>query len=173
MDNEQATQSPKASKTPIFVAAAVLVIVIIAIVAFVVSKSSSSESEEALETQTGTQEVQNQQVQNTSPSGVMTEKNAYKDGTYEAVGNYVSPGGEESIDVTVTLKGGVVSDAKVVSNAFRPTSKQMQASFIGGFKEQVVGKSIDEIHLTKVAASSLAPKGFNDAVEKIKNQAKS
>jgi hypothetical protein len=86
---------------------------------------------------------------------------------------YTSPGGAESIDVTLTLKDGVVEEAEVVSNATRPISKQMQTSFIGGYKELVVGKKLDEINLTKVSASSLTPKGFNDAVEKIKAQAQS
>ena len=37
----------------------------------------------------------------------------------------------------------------------------------------VVGKNIDEVAITKVAGSSLTPKGFTDALEKIKADAKS
>ncbi len=36
----------------------------------------------------------------------------------------------------------------------------------------VVGKKIDEVQLTKVAGSSLTPKGFMDALEKVKTEAK-
>lgn len=174
MENETPQQSAStsgSSKTPIYIAAAVVVVVVIAIVAFMASGNSQNTSEEAMEAQSNTQEAGQQEEQSSVPAETMPDNDAYKDGSYEAVGNYVSPGGEESIDVTLTLNGGIVEDATVVSNATRPISKQMQASFIGGFEEQVVGKSINEINLTKVAASSLAPKGFNDAIEKIKAQA--
>jgi uncharacterized protein with FMN-binding domain len=96
---------------------------------------------------------------------------SYKDGTYTATGNYTSPGGAESIEVTVTLADGVITDASVVSDAFRPESKMMQGQFISGFKAQVVGKKITDVKLTKVSGSSLTPKGWNDAIAKIQAQA--
>lgn len=167
MENEVSTASK--SKMPVILIAAVVVIIIIGVVVFAMSKKSEESSESAAGEQMENQAVTSPTV---APTSVMMEKATYKDGTYKAEGDYVSPGGAESLDVSLTLKNGTVTDAIVKSNAFRPTSKQMQASFISGYKEQVVGKKIDEIHLTKVAASSLAPKGFNDAVEKIKAQAK-
>lgn len=96
----------------------------------------------------------------------------YVDGQYEAVGEYRSPGGDETIDVLLTLESGVVVDATVVSNATLPNSVQFQGMFVENFKEQVVGKNIDDLDLTHVSGSSLTPKGFNDAVEKIKRQAR-
>lgn len=117
-----------------------------------------------------------QMTQNSNPTLMVIPDGetvgAYKNGTYKAEGNYVSPGGPESIDVSVTLTDGVITDATVVSNAERPMSKQMQGQFIGGYKAQVIGKNIDEIKLTKVSGSSLTPKGFNEALEEIKTQAK-
>jgi len=103
---------------------------------------------------------------------VDTKKTVYKSGTYTTTGNYTSPGGAESIKVTVTLVNDVITDATVVSNAFRPNSIQFQGQFISGFKQLVIGKNIDEVQLDKVAGSSLTPKGFNDAIIKIKAQAK-
>jgi uncharacterized protein with FMN-binding domain len=41
----------------------------------------------------------------------------YKDGTYNATGSYVSPNGEESIELTVTLKGGIITSTSVVGDA--------------------------------------------------------
>mgnify|MGYP001584885202 FL=1 len=99
--------------------------------------------------------------------------NDYKDGVYEVKGDYVSPGGDEQIDVKLTLKGNVVSEAEVVSLAVRPNSVKFQGQFVAGYKEFVVGKNIDEINIQKVSGSSLTPKGFKDALEKIKVQAKS
>jgi len=98
---------------------------------------------------------------------------SYKNGTYTKTGNYVSPGGPEQIEVTVVLADGVIKDATVVSKATLDGSKMFQAKFIEGFKEQVIGKSIDSVMLDKVSGSSLTPKGFNDALDQVKAQAKS
>ena len=98
--------------------------------------------------------------------------NKYKDGTYSAVGDYVSPGGDEQIGLQITLKGDVIVDAKVESKAFRKNTIKFQGIFISNFSPFVVGKKIDEVFLDKVSGSSLTPKGFNDALQKIKVEAK-
>lgn len=97
----------------------------------------------------------------------------YADGTYSSNGNYISPAGPEQVSVTLTLANGVITDAQFQGHAQHPTSRQMQGQFSAGFFEHVVGKNIDELKLTVVNGSSLTPKGFNDAVEKIKEQARS
>ena len=107
-----------------------------------------------------------------APTPPVASTDVYKDGTYSATGNYVSPGGAESIRVTLTLKDDVIVDITTVSNAFRPESKIYQGKFISGYKTLVVGKKIDEVELTKVSGSSLTPKGFRDALAQIKTQAK-
>ncbi len=96
----------------------------------------------------------------------------YKDGTYKAVGNYVSPGGPREVNLTLTLKDGVVTDSVFQGLATDPTSKRFQGEFTEGYKPMVVGKNIDAIAITKVSGSSLTPKGFTDALEKIKVEAK-
>jgi len=96
---------------------------------------------------------------------------SYKDGTYEAIGHYNSPGGAETIDVTLTLKDGIVSGANVVSQAFRSESQEYQGKFISGYKQYVIGKDISTLKLDRVSGSSLTPKGFNDAVSQIKTEA--
>jgi uncharacterized protein with FMN-binding domain len=111
-----------------------------------------------------------------TPESTMTQtvnSSNYKDGVYTVKGDYTSPGGAEQIDVKLTVKGNVVSDAEVVSLAERPISKKFQGEFVAGYKEFVVGKKLEEIKITKVSGSSLTPKGFTDALEKIKAQAKS
>ena len=98
---------------------------------------------------------------------------SYKDGTYSATGSYLSPGGQESVDVQVTLKGGVVEDATVSPHPASATSTQYQGEFVANFKPLVVGKSINDIKLSRVAGSSLTSGGFNQAIEKIKDEATS
>ncbi len=96
----------------------------------------------------------------------------YKNGTYTAVGSYNSPGGLEKIKVSLTLQNDTVVEAITVGEASSPTSKEYQAQFISGFRPSVVGKNITAISLDVVSGSSLTSQGFNDAVLKIKTQAK-
>ncbi len=96
----------------------------------------------------------------------------YKDGVYDAIGNYTSPGGAEEIGLTITLKDNIIVDSGFEVKATRPTSKQLQGVFSENYKQYVIGKNINEVNLTKVSSSSLTPKGFNDALNKIKIEAK-
>lgn len=104
-----------------------------------------------------------------SPSSTTTEV-VVKDGTYQADGNYTSPAGPESIGVKLTLKDGLVSDVIVEVKATHPASKKMQIAFAGGIKEQVIGKKLSDLNITKVAGSSLTGGGFNQALQKIKSE---
>lgn len=97
----------------------------------------------------------------------------YKDGTYTATGNYSSPGGNENITVTVTLKGGVIIDTSTVAGATDLDSKEYQEEFISGYQSLVVGKNISSVSLSRVSGSSLTSEGFNNALSQIKSQAQS
>ncbi len=103
----------------------------------------------------------------------VTTGQTYKDGTYTAVGEYMSPGGPEQIGLSLTVKNNVITDATFTPKAERPMSVRFQDMFAAGYKEFVVGKKLDEVNLTKVSGSSLTPKGFNDALAKIKAEATS
>ena len=96
----------------------------------------------------------------------------FKDGTYSAVGSYISPAGAEQIGVNLTVKGNVVTTVAVQPMATRPMSLRFQTAVKDNVSQYVVGKKLSEIQLDKVAGSSLTPKGFNDALIKIKSQAK-
>ncbi|MDP9692632.1 UNVERIFIED_ORG: uncharacterized protein with FMN-binding domain [Arthrobacter globiformis] len=95
----------------------------------------------------------------------------YKDGTYSADGNYKSPNGTETVGVQLTLAGGTVSAVEITEHPSNPNTRKFQGEFAGGIADQVVGKSLDEINVSKVAGSSLTSGGFNQAVEAIKAQA--
>ncbi len=98
--------------------------------------------------------------------------NTYKDGTYSAVGVYSAPSGSEDLSVSVTLKNNIINDATVTNIAKNDISKKLQDMFISGYKAVVIGQDINTVKLNKVSGSSLTPKGFNDALDKIKLQAK-
>lgn len=106
-----------------------------------------------------------------SSTGTSSSADTYKDGTYKASGSYNTPGGTESISVSVTLKDGVVTDSTVTGDARDPEAEEYQGQFIDGYKQYVTGKKIDSINLSRVAGSSLTPQGFNDAIDAIESQA--
>jgi uncharacterized protein with FMN-binding domain len=96
---------------------------------------------------------------------------AYADGTYTAEGSYRTPETTETIEVTLTLEGDVVTAVEVTGDPQAPQSVQYQGRFIGGISDEVVGKDIDEISVSRVAGSSLTSGGFTQALEAIKAEA--
>lgn len=104
-------------------------------------------------------------------SGTTTDASAssttYADGEYTATGSYSSPGGTESVTVTLTLADDVVTDLTVTGDTDNNNSARYQSAFIGGITDLVVGKSLDEIDVDVVAGSSLTSGGFNEALEQI------
>lgn len=96
----------------------------------------------------------------------------YKDGTYSADGTYTSPNGQEKVGVELTLAADKVSAVNITTHPSNPNTKKFQGEFASGIAAQIVGKSIDELNVSKVAGSSLTSGGFNEAVENIKSQAK-
>lgn len=103
--------------------------------------------------------------------GGTTGGGAYADGEYTESAQYQSPNGTEQVEVTVTLADGVITAVEVVGDGTNPNSKLYQGKFAGGIADVVVGKSIDEISVDKVAGSSLTSGGFNDAIDAIKADA--
>lgn len=95
----------------------------------------------------------------------------YTDGTYTADGSYQTPETVEEITVTLTLADGVVTEVEVSGDPKAPETERYQGEFIDGIADEVVGKPIDELNVSRVAGSSLTSGGFNDAVASIKEQA--
>ena len=160
--------SGNSDKTKQVIAAlAVLVVVVLIVIGTKVlgSKDGSPQTENTSMTASGSSDV--------SSSTSNDSKTTYKDGTYEATGSYVSPGGTQSIKVSVTLKNNVVTDTEAQSGAVDSESSEFQGKFIGGYKQLVVGKSLNDISVSRVSGSSLTSQGFNDAIERIKSEAKS
>lgn len=96
----------------------------------------------------------------------------YKDGTYKASGSYQSPGGTETIDLTVVLEDSVIKSTDLANHPATRDSEDYQGRFISGYKSLVVGKKIDDVSLNRVSGSSLTSGGFNRALEQIKSDAK-
>jgi len=155
-------------QTKNFLGILALVVVVLAGGAFVLNKSNSTTSQEAAAAQAPTTPP----VDATSPTPAPTTAIQYKDGTYSASGTYNAPSGTETVHVTLTLAGGVVTDSTVTADGVNPMSKRFQNMFISGYKQYVTGKNISDVNVTNVSGSSLTGQGFNAAVETIKTEAK-
>ncbi len=109
----------------------------------------------------------------TAPATASTAANTYKNGTYSASGTYSTPGGAESINVTLTIKDGVVTDSSVSQSTTNRESQEFFNSFAASYKGKVVGQKLESLSLSRVSGSSLTPRGFNSALASIKSKAKS
>jgi uncharacterized protein with FMN-binding domain len=173
MDENTQDSVPRSSASKFLIPAVVLGVIVIAAIAFFAMSQNNTANNQADTPNEAMQAVTTAPTQaEAEPTEVLSATN-YKDGEYDAIGNYVSPGGPRAVDVTITLAGGVITDAAFVGHATDPNSKRFQGEFRDNFKSFVVGKNIDDVSLTKVAGSSLSPKGFMDALEKIKSEAQS
>ncbi|OGL23604.1 hypothetical protein A2791_02055 [Candidatus Saccharibacteria bacterium RIFCSPHIGHO2_01_FULL_46_30] len=105
---------------------------------------------------------------NTTPS---TSSIAYKNGSFSANGSYRTPGGTETISVSVTLKDDVITSVSVTGNG-RGDSAEYQSMFKSGVSSLTVGKDIDDVKLSRVSGSSLTSTGFNSALDTIKTEAR-
>jgi uncharacterized protein with FMN-binding domain len=106
------------------------------------------------------------------PAGDGSDEEAgltYADGTYRADGWYGNL--PSSIGVELTVADDVITDVEVTTHATDPTSLDYQQRFADAVAEVVVGRPVDEVHLSKLAGSSGTPDGFNDALDRIKREA--
>ena len=118
----------------------------------------------------GTADAETSTDESTTSSS-STTAGEYTDGTYTAEWSYQTPETVETISVTLTLEDGTVTAVEVTGDPQARESEQYQGQFISGIADEVVGVSIDELSVDRVAGSSLTSGGFNKAVESIKEQA--
>lgn len=149
---------------------AVVALLVIALVAY--AKLGHSTSTASTTPSPTVAEATPTPVASVADSGTPATASSYKDGSYSAVGQYRSPGGQQRLNVSLTVKDGTVTAAQVSEGAQDPESRSYQEMFIGGYQAQVVGHALDSLQLSRVSGSSLTPQGFNDAVAQIKTQAK-
>ena len=105
-------------------------------------------------------------------TGSTSSSSGFKDGTYTAIGSYDTPGGPESLTVSVTLKDGKITDTTASASGNDHESQEYQQRFVSGYKELILGKKITDVSLSRVSGSSLTSQGFNRAIQDIENQAK-
>ena len=98
----------------------------------------------------------------------------YADGQYAASESYGVVDGvieEDSIDVTATLQGGVITDVSVTGHPLLTQSHDYMQGFVNEISGAVVGRSVEDAHVTALAGASKTSDAFNDAIDDIASQA--
>jgi hypothetical protein len=109
----------------------------------------------------------------TSATTSTTSGSGYTDGTYMATGSFSTPGGIDTITINLTLKSGIITATSATGTVNDRDGQEYQNEFISNYKQQVVGKNVDSVSLTRVSGASLTTQGFNEALSQIKQQAQS
>lgn len=105
-------------------------------------------------------------------SGSSSSFSGYKDGTYTASSNYYVPHGSESIQVTLTVQNGVVTNSSINNSENDGESARFQEEFAADYKRYVVGQKLSSVsNLSIIAGASDTTQGFDDAVSQIISKA--
>ena len=95
----------------------------------------------------------------------------YRDGSFSAVGRYATPGGDESIGVTVQIAHQRITAVAVAVEAKSPTAMQFQEQFSTRILPAIVSRDLASAGVSRVAGASLTSLGFNNALQQIRTNA--
>ena len=96
----------------------------------------------------------------------------YADGSYSAMGSYTSPGGTETLRVSLSIVNDIVKTLSVTSVHVDPTAAEYEARFEAGVGAIVIGRNLANANVGAVAGSSLTSLGYNSALATIRAEAK-
>lgn len=93
---------------------------------------------------------------------------------YKISETYQTPEGPEVVNFIITMDGDTIKNVSLDIKPKHGESKEYQTKFANGINGIVAGKKLSEIEaLDRVTGSSLTPKAFNKAIEKLKADIKS
>jgi hypothetical protein len=97
---------------------------------------------------------------------------SFTDGVYTTAVRYEIPYGYiEPMEVSLTFKDGIVTDADVAFDVVNPVSIDYQNLFKESYKDEVIGQSIKDVSLARMGGASLTNGAFDAALRDIKEQA--
>ena len=99
----------------------------------------------------------------------------YADGTYTQSESYGVVDGiieEDSIDVSLTLESGYITGVSITGHPFASRSDQYINDFSQEIDGAVVGRSVEDAHVTALAGASKTSAAYNDAVDAIAVEAR-
>lgn len=134
-------------------------------------KSDDTVASTTSTTSSVTSSASNNTVTSNTTTNSSTTNGTATDGTYSATSSYSVPHGREDIQVSLTVKGGVITDASVQNSENDFDSAQYQEEFTAAYKTKVIGKKISGLQISTVAGASDTTQGFNEALHKIASKA--
>ncbi|MFA7285052.1 MAG: hypothetical protein WC004_04515 [Candidatus Absconditabacterales bacterium] len=129
-------------------------------------KTTTETPDTAAVTTTGTEETTTPTPDTTGTTTTASTLN----GTFKFADKYMTPGGEEPMDVTVTIVDGVITAVEAKNVAILPKSVSFQDKFIAGVAGVVVGKNVSDVEITNINGSSLTAQAFNKALNNLELQ---
>jgi hypothetical protein len=91
------------------------------------------------------------------------------DGSYVDEQQYMTPGGEEDIRVTVTVENDIITDVELIGfGELHQNSARYIKAVAAELPSLIIGKPIDNMELpTNIAGSSLTVAAFKESVQDI------
>lgn len=106
------------------------------------------------------------------PGAATASSARYQDGSYTAQGSYLTPGGDESIGVRLSVAADRIVSAQVEVKATSPTARQFQSQFVTRYADQVVSRDLASVDVSRLAGASLTSLGFDNALTQIRSAAR-
>lgn len=92
---------------------------------------------------------------------------AVPDGAHTTSVTYLTPAKNEyRLEITLITENDVITDATIVYSQGAEVDPNAQR-FEGAYQEEIIGKQIDELDLSRVGGASLTTGAFNEAVDNI------
>ena len=131
------------------------------------------------DTESGKTEIAVREIMPDTMAGMMDGENMamesmsmFADGMYTRELSYEVPYGYlESMEVSLALTDGVITDASVSFVVENPVSADYQNFFQEYYKDEVVGESIETVSLSRMGGASLTNGAFDAALQSIKAEA--
>ncbi|MCX8035348.1 MAG: FMN-binding protein [Candidatus Dojkabacteria bacterium] len=104
---------------------------------------------------------------------VTNQTSTYKNGSYTTEVAYSVPDGFNKLKLSIKLENGKITEVNVTQSDIDSESKKYDRRFQSNYKSFVINQDIDNLRLDVVSGASLTTDAFNNALEKIRQQAKS
>lgn len=132
----------------------------------------STKSNEPVPVVTTTKPVETTPTPTPPPAPAPVAKTDYKNGTYTSSTNFRTPDGTYQINVTLTVSNDTVTGSNVSFDS-KGARDSYSKRFSNSYQNQVIGRDLGNLSLSRVGGASLTTRAFNSVVAGIKQQSAS
>lgn len=106
----------------------------------------------------------------TDPVPTPVEATSYRNGLYTTEVTYRTPAGMYKMEVSMNISNDIITNSNISFDAAASKS-DYSSDFANNFKNEVIGKDLGTINLSRVGGASLTSRAYNNAVETVKGKA--